>query len=187
MDFYLASQSPRRLQLLQYLDYTFDVVDGQIDETPIALESATEYVARMARLKAYCGLKNSGENRPVLGADTTISVDNEILAKPESLEHSLYMLRRLSGRVHEVLTAVCVVDKTRIEQVLVRTSVKMRSISDDEIKLYWQSGEPCDKAGSYAIQGIGGKFVQAIDGSYSAVVGLPLVESEQLLKIFLSK
>lgn len=187
MDFYLASQSPRRSQLLQYLDYTFDVVDGHIDETPATSELGCDYVMRMARSKAYCGLKNSVGNRPVLGADTTISIDNEILAKPESIEHSLYMLHRLSGRSHKVLTAVCVVNKDRIEQVLVTTVVKMRSISDDEIKSYWQSGEPCDKAGSYAIQGIGGKFVKAIDGSYSAVVGLPLVESEQLLKMFLSK
>jgi septum formation protein len=187
VDFHLASQSPRRSQLLQYLDYTFDIVDGHIDETPAVLESDCDYVVRMARSKAYCGLKNSADGRPVLGADTTISVDNEILAKPESFEHSRYMLRRLSGRAHKVLTAVCVVNQERMEQILVTTIVTMRSISDDEIKLYWQSGEPCDKAGSYAIQGIGRKFVKAIDGSYSAVVGLPLVESEQLLKMFLSR
>ncbi|MFM2486696.1 Maf family protein [Celerinatantimonas yamalensis] len=186
MDFYLASTSPRRQELLRYLDYQFAVIDGQIDETAEVGESACDYVQRMAKAKAQRGYTHAALAKPVLGADTTISVDGQIIGKPLNLADSQLILRQLSGRTHQVLTAVAMVNAYQCQCVLVSTDVQMRMISDDEIIRYWETGEPCDKAGSYAIQGIGGKFITAIHGSYSAVVGLPLVESERLLNLFLS-
>lgn len=186
MDFYLASTSARRIQLLNLLDYQFCQVDGTIDERVLDGELANDYVLRMALNKARCGLENASSLHPVLGADTVISCDGNILGKPQDQNHSLQMLRRLSDRTHQVLTAVAVVSATKTQHCIVTTDVTMRVISDDEINRYWLTGEPADKAGSYAIQGIGGKFIVSIHGSYSAVVGLPLVESEYLLKQFIS-
>ncbi|CAG8998854.1 MAG: dTTP/UTP pyrophosphatase [Candidatus Celerinatantimonas neptuna] len=184
MDFYLASTSERRVQLLGLLDYQFRRIDGTIDERIFDGEMVHDYVLRMALNKARCGLEKVSSGHPVLGADTVISCDGGILGKPQDQHQSLQMLRRLSDRTHQVLTAVAVVTNTREQHCIVTTDVTMRAISDDEMIRYWHSGEPVDKAGSYAIQGIGGKFIASIHGSYSAVVGLPLVESEYLLKKF---
>ncbi|MFM2482976.1 Maf family protein [Celerinatantimonas sp. YJH-8] len=185
MDFYLASASPRRFQLLSLLDYQFCQVNGQIDESVHPEEDAVAYVQRMALEKAIAGQQNAPESLPVLGADTTISYCGSILGKPKDEVDSIRMLSLLSGQTHQVLTAVAVVCGGIQQQCLVTTDVTMRTISTAEMKDYWNSGEPVDKAGSYAIQGIGGKFITSIHGSYSSVVGLPLVESESLLKRFL--
>ena len=186
MDFYLASKSPRRQQLLGYLNYQFSLIDGEIDEAIQIGETAQHYVQRMAHEKALTGLSHAVTCHPVLGADTTISIDDEIIGKPISLEDCIAILTALSGRTHQVLTAISIVNAKFQQQVMTTTDVQMREITQSEMIEYWHSGEPCDKAGSYAIQGRGGKFVQAIRGSYSSVVGLPLVECERLLEKFIS-
>lgn len=181
VDFYLASASPRRAQLLSCLDYEFAKVPGEIDETPLEHESAQNYVLRMAIEKARAGQANAALPRPILGADTIICCDGDILGKPKNEDDCVQMLSRLSGRTHEVLTAVAVISGQTLRRTIVTTEVTMRTITTAEMIHYWASGEPADKAGSYAIQGNGGRFVQSIHGSYSSVVGLPLVESEALL------
>ena len=185
MDFYLASASPRRAELLGWLDYSFEIIRPNIDETPLVSEISSDYVQRMAYEKALAGTRLAVHEKPVLAADTCISCEGAIFGKPTGLVDAQAMLLRLSGRTHQVMTAVCVAQHARHALKLVVTDVTMRVIEKSEIHRYWHSGEPCDKAGSYAIQGIGGKFIERIDGSYSAVVGLPLVESERLLKQFL--
>ena len=188
----LASQSPRRKELLSQLGYQFSCQPANIDESVIADECPLIYVERMARLKAEC-IANAlladqtsleSESFIVLGSDTCVVIDNEILAKPESLEDSIRILNRLSGNKHQVLTAVSVVNGAKSVTKTVSTDVYFKILTRDEISRYWQTGEPQDKAGSYGIQGIGGQFVTRIDGSYSAVVGLPLYETSQLLAEF---
>ncbi|MDD1013283.1 Maf family protein [Pseudomonas rubra] len=185
---YLASGSPRRRELLTQIGIAFTSFSAAIDETPLAAESAEAYVERLAREKAAAGLASlpADTEQPlaVLGADTAVVLDGQILGKPENREDALAMLAALSGRVHQVLTAVAVADHQRCLSINVSSRVLFRSISAEEAHAYWDSGEPSDKAGSYAIQGLGAVFVERLEGSYSAVVGLPLNETAKLLDQF---
>lgn len=187
----LASQSPRRKDLLAQLGYRFQCLPADIDESIQAGESAEQYVARLAFEKAnviakcYVEDKNdTGENVTVLGSDTSVVYQQKILGKPESLEDCHAILGMLSGHVHQVITSVALIQRKRSEIVIVSTDVDFKTLSYEEIDRYWQTGEPQDKAGAYGIQGIGGQFVKKINGSYSAVVGLPLYETSQLLTSF---
>ncbi|TLU66668.1 septum formation inhibitor Maf [Thalassotalea litorea] len=182
---YLASKSPRRQALLSQLGMEFELVEGSVVETPYADELPEDYVTRLARDKSAAGQKNVAADDIVIGSDTIVVVDQRILEKPKDFDDLQTMFARTSGRVHQVLTAVAVRQGQALEQVLVSSDVYFRSVSALEVQSYWQTGEPQDKAGGYAIQGIGGKFVTRIDGSYSAIVGLPLYETEQLLNRFI--
>lgn len=181
---YLASGSPRRHELLTQIGVPFTTVSAPIDETPLANEGAQAYVERLARAKAEAGLASLKGPAVVLGADTAVVLDGRILGKPENREHALAMLADLSGREHQVLTAVALSDGARTLSLCVTSSVRFRAISADEAARYWASGEPADKAGGYAIQGLGAVFVTGLAGSYSAVVGLPLSETAELLAGF---
>ncbi|PQZ95621.1 MULTISPECIES: nucleoside triphosphate pyrophosphatase [Pseudomonas] len=183
---YLASGSPRRRELLTQIGVPFTVVSAAIDETPLADESDVSYVERLARGKAAAGLAALGNSvgACVLGADTAVIVDSKILGKPVDQADALAMLMALSGREHEVLTAIALADGQRCETVCVSSRVRFRDVSVEEATAYWHSGEPQDKAGGYAIQGLGSVFVAGLNGSYSAVVGLPVCETAQLLQHF---
>lgn len=181
---YLASGSPRRRELLAQIGVPFSVVSAPIDETPLPNESAPAYVERLARAKAAAGLACLEGPAVVLGADTALVLDGRILGKPENREDALAMLADLSGREHQVLTAVALSDGQRVHSLCVTSKVRFRAISAEEAQRYWASGEPADKAGGYAIQGLGAVFVTGLSGSYSAVVGLPLSETAELLGQF---
>ncbi|MEM7096853.1 MAG: nucleoside triphosphate pyrophosphatase [Pseudomonadota bacterium] len=190
----LASASPRRAQLLRQLGFEFEITPGNVDETVLAAESPADYVARLAQAKAAATYANSlvegadlGQPRVCLGSDTSVVIDDEILGKPGGQSEGADMLLRLSDRSHKVLTAIAVVAGTKpspgFEQVeVVTTTVWFRALDRSEATWYWHTGEPQDKAGGYGIQGIGGIFVSRIEGSYSNVVGLPLVETDKLLQ-----
>ncbi|MER2490864.1 Maf family protein [Catenovulum sediminis] len=178
---YLASRSPRRHSLLKQLNVDFTQVDGEIDESVHSGENAQAYVARLALEKAKKGWSNSDRDRPVLGADTIVVVDGNILGKPVDFSDSRRMLKSMSNRSHQVMTAVAIYSSEQLLQTIVLSDVEFCELDDKQIETYWQTGEPQDKAGSYAIQGIGGQFVKKINGSYSAIVGLPLYETNQLL------
>ncbi|MDN3522404.1 Maf family protein [Halomonas ramblicola] len=176
----LASASPRRRDLLASIGVTVTVHPVDVDETPLPGEPADAYVTRLARDKARLGAGLSP--LPSLGSDTAVVRDGEILGKPEGPEHAAAMLRSLSGRSHEVLTAVAVSGPAGLVDACVATRVVMRPILDAEIAAYWATGEPADKAGGYAIQGLAAVFVERLEGSHSAVVGLPLFETAALLR-----
>lgn len=183
---YLASDSPRRRELLVQIGVDFTVVGHQVDEQRLANESAERLVERLAIAKAQNGLQQvMGKSaRPVLGADTIVVVGEQILGKPNDQEDALRMLGLLSGQTHRVLTAVAVVDQ---ERVLVRLNVN--AVTFDELTpelclRYWQTGEPADKAGAYAVQGMAGLFIKHIEGSFSGIMGLPLYETYTLLTEF---
>lgn len=180
----LASQSPRRRELLSQLGYQFDCLPADIDESLIEDESPENYVKRLAYEKALYIAKNQSDTTIVLGSDTSVVVDDTVLGKPYDFEQCQQHLFALSGNTHQVLTAISVVKAGLSKTVLISTEVEFKMLSIDEIKNYWATGEPQDKAGSYGIQGIGGQFVKNISGSYSAVVGLPLYETAQLLAEF---
>jgi len=183
----LASGSPRRLQLLEQIGYAPDHLSpADIDETPKDKERPDAYAARMAREKAAVGLSRvrevmGADNTFVLAADTVVAVGRRILPKAESFETADRCLRQLSGRSHRVMTAVVVISRGKARERLVETRVKMKRLSEREIADYLATGEWEGKAGGYAIQGRAGAFVTQIVGSYAAVVGLPLYETEQLL------
>jgi len=186
----LASQSPRRKSLLAQLGYQFTTQAADIDESVRSNESAKEYVLRLAQEKAQVIFSNLSAQQQtqsvVIGSDTSVVIEGEILGKPLDEADCITTLQRLENKQHQVLTAIAAVrqvqaNKNEITSQLVETQVQFKALTIDEIKRYWQTGEPCDKAGSYAIQGIGGQFVTTIKGSYSAVVGLPLYETAQLL------
>ncbi|SQF95586.1 Maf-like protein [Paucimonas lemoignei] len=182
---FLASGSPRRRELLTQIGVPFTVLGAEIDETPLAHESAAAYVERLARGKAAAGLATlTGEQGCVLGADTAVVLEGKILGKPVDEADALAMLTALSGREHEVLTAVAVLGPQGCETRVVSSLVRFRQISPAEMRAYWASGEPRDKAGSYAVQGLAAIFVESLSGSYSAVVGLPLCETAELLGHF---
>ncbi|WP_435237230.1 Maf family protein [Psychromonas sp. PT13] len=181
---YLASNSPRRAELLNQIGISFLRINGSIDEQRKPDESAEEYVLRLALEKAQAGFTNSDQSRPVLGADTIVVVDHHVLEKPENELAGREMMQLLSGRTHQVFTAIAVVNSRLEKTRLVKTDVSFKSLSEQDIAEYWLTGEPLDKAGGYAIQGIAGKFITNINGSYSAVVGLPLYETELLIKEF---
>jgi len=179
----LASASPRRRELLDQLGVRYTVTPAHIDEQPGAGEAAPAYVQRMAREKAWAvaGSRLPGDTA-VLAADTTVVLGDLILGKPRDRNDALGMLARLSGRTHRVLTAVCLFSAAGENGTLVATEVEFATLNRDVCEAYLATGEVWDKAGAYAIQGLGGAFVRAIHGSYSNVVGLPLCETWQLLQ-----
>ncbi|WP_447589387.1 Maf family protein [Aquipseudomonas campi] len=183
---YLASGSPRRRELLTQIGVPFITLSASIDETPLPAEAASGYVERLALEKARAGLASleRTDAAVVLGADTAVVVDGKILGKPVDRADALAMLDALSGREHEVLTAVALVSVAREDAHVVTSRVRMRALAPGEAQAYWETGEPQDKAGSYAIQGLAGVFVTQLEGSYSAVVGLPLCETAQMLEAF---
>jgi len=182
-DIYLASASPRRRELLAQIGIRYRLLRSDIPEIPAAGETAQDFVIRMALEKAQAGKGYIGADKPkpVLGADTAVVVDNKILGKPQNKEHGLAMLESLSGRTHEVMSAVALVgEKTDIRLNI--SKVSFRQTSAYEREGYWQTGEPNDKAGAYGIQGIAAIFISGLEGSYSAVMGLPLYETAELLE-----
>jgi septum formation protein len=180
---YLASQSPRRRELLAQIGVAFEVLTVDVDETARAGEAAAAYVRRVALDKAHAGWQGlpGAHRRPVLGADTAVVCGPEILGKPRSRAQALDMLQRLSGRTHTVLSAVALVDG-RAEVRVQSSLVTFRTLRPDECAAYWETGEPVDKAGAYAIQGRAAIFISRIEGSYSGVMGLPLYETAALLQ-----
>ncbi len=181
---YLASGSPRRRTLLDQVGIPYRVQPADIDETLTGNETPHDYVCRLARQKAEAVAASLDNDPVVLAADTTVVVGGEVLGKPRDRQDALSMLDRLSGRQHEVLTAVCVVRGPLTREALSETRVWFRPLSAGELADYWDTGEPADKAGAYSIQERAAVFVQRIDGSYSGVMGLPLFETAQLLTEF---
>ncbi|WP_296262260.1 MULTISPECIES: Maf family protein [unclassified Pseudomonas] len=185
----LASGSARRRELLTQIGVPFTALSADIDETPLKNETPTAYVERLARGKADAGLLQLANDPAyptacVLGADTAVVLDGRILGKPADEAEALAMLAALSDREHEVLTAIAVIDERHCETRVVSSRVRFRAISPAQARAYWASGEPQDKAGSYGIQGLGAVFVENLTGSYSAVVGLPLCETAEILQRF---
>ena len=176
----LASASPRRSELLKQIGISHRIMAVDIDETPLANESPLAYVERVAAEKSAACQVLLNDNLPVLSADTSVICDGEIMGKPLDLDHAISMLSRLSGRSHQVYSAVSLRGDQHW-QALSISEVKFKSLSTDEIIAYWQTGEPCDKAGAYAIQGLASTFIESITGSFSGVMGLPLYETAQLL------
>ncbi|MDK9687439.1 Maf family protein [Halomonas sp. LC1] len=176
----LASASPRRQSLLASIGVSVSVMPSNIDETPWKGETPAAYVERLAVAKAQAAMGKT--TLPVLGSDTAVVVDGAILGKPVDQQHAANMLSQLSGRTHHVLTAVAVSGPQGILSCCVTTEVTMRALTAEEIACYWQTGEPADKAGGYAIQGLAAIFIERIQGSHSAVVGLPLFETTRLLR-----
>lgn len=203
----LASGSPRRKELLTQLGYEFSVLVTDIEEQQQPDEDAQAYVQRLSLDKAKAALNLIAEQEPnldstvslgsdntaslgsdnivVLGSDTVVVSQGQVLEKPSDLADCKRMLTQLSDQRHQVMTAVSVVSADKHKTEIVITDVWFKPLSEQEIEKYWQTGEPCDKAGSYGIQGLGGRFVTRIEGSYYAVVGLPLFETDQLLQEFL--
>lgn len=193
---YLASQSPRRRELLKQIGINFEMlllrVDPRrnpgVDETPLAGEQPDDYVLRLARAKAEegCGALRYRNLPlfPVLAADTTVTLGGKIFGKPDSAEHAVEMLRQLSGTEHQVLSAVAIALGERVEVALSTSTVRFSTLSEERIRRYLHTREYTDKAGGYAIQGQAGAFVEQLVGSYSGVMGLPLCETVQLLQRF---
>lgn len=182
---YLASRSPRRQELLQQVGVHYELLPVTVDETPAAGEEAADYAQRLALAKAEAGWSSlAGKNPlPVLGADTVVVANATIMGKPRDRQQAIEMLQVLSGATHTVLTAVALVTEDRL--VRLNTShVTFRTLSLSECEAYWESGEPLDKAGAYAIQGLGAAFITRLEGSYSGVMGLPLFETVDMLETF---
>ncbi|MBL4631235.1 MAG: septum formation inhibitor Maf [Paraglaciecola sp.] len=190
----LASQSPRRAELLKQIGVSFSQCSEDIDETVQPHEIPEKYVRRMAQEKSRVGyertefekadIEKSANQHVVLGSDTIVVAQGNILGKPKDQVDGMRMLNILSDNTHQVLTAVTVTSATQQKTVVVETEVCFGPLSTQQIAWYWQTGEPQDKAGSYGIQALGGQFVKHIKGSYSAVVGLPLYETRMLLTEF---
>lgn len=176
---HLASSSPRRQEILRALGLSFSVQSVDIDESRHRDESPTQMVLRLATEKANAA--DMAADQVVIGGDTAVVLGERVLGKPCDREEGIEMLLSLSGRVHSVLTGVAVRSSAGIETAVSSTDVTFRQIDQDEANRYWQSGEPSDKAGGYGIQGLGGVFVVAINGSYSGVMGLPVFETVALL------
>lgn len=193
---YLASRSARRRDILKQMGVSFEMLllregpgrEADFVETVDPGEAPADYANRIARLKADAGWTRLEQRRllryPVLAADTTVAIGDDILGKPTDREDAVAMLKRLSGSTHYVHSAVAVKYGDRFEQVLSTTEVRMREIDDDEIRRYVATGEPFDKAGAYGIQGRASIFIERISGSYSGVVGLPIFETARLLASF---
>ncbi len=182
---YLASQSPRRRELLRQIGVEFRVIPANVDESQRVGEIPEDVVRRLARAKACAGRDRVAadglEAAPVLGADTCVVVAGEILGKPRDRADGISMLGRLAGRSHAVMTGVAVAAGEAVYDIVSISTVRMAPLSASDIEQYWNSGEPADKAGAYGIQGLAGAFVSHIEGSYSGVVGLPLYECVSLL------
>jgi septum formation protein len=176
----LASASPRRRELLAAAGFEFDVHAVDVDERRLDAETPAAYVERLARVKALTAAMFFRQ-RPVLGADTAVVVDDEVLGKPIDAAEAVRMLRKLSGRGHEVLTGVAIAVAGRCVSAVERTVVWVDPLSEEAIQGYVATGEPLDKAGAYAIQGRASRFIQKIDGSYANVVGLPVGVIDGLL------
>jgi septum formation protein len=168
----LASQSPRRAEVLRHAGISFTVRSSPVDETPLPGENPEDYVRRLAEEKALAVPSSPGE--VVLGADTTVVVDHHMLGKPEDAGDARRMLALLSGRAHQVMTGICLKSDSRVVRDWAATQVWFAPMSSAEIDEYAASGEPMDKAGAYAIQGLASRFIERIDGCYSNVVGLPV-------------
>lgn len=181
---YLASGSPRRYELLTQLGVPFSRLLREVDEQRQPGEQAEHYVARLSREKAQAGISIAPENRPVLGADTIVVLQGKVLEKPASEQDAATMLAQLSGQTHHVMTAVTLANTVHSETITVVSEVTFCQITREQIYDYIATGEPMDKAGAYGIQGRGGNFVRKLNGSYSAVVGLPLVETRELIAKF---
>jgi len=184
----LASASPRRAELLHQIGVPHRVVPADIDETRLPGETIEQCVQRLARTKALQVQQRLSVESvrdafrvPVLGADTVVVLDDDMLGKPRDRADALAMLRRLSARTHQVLSAIALAHDNGLHQALSRSEVRFRALSDAECAQYWDSGEPRDKAGAYAIQGRGAVFIESLSGSYSGVMGLPLFETARLL------
>ena len=178
----LASSSPRRAELLQAAGISFRVQAANVDEAVQTGERSIDYVIRLAREKAAVVAELCQESAVVLGADTIVVIENELIGKPADEDDARRMLRMLSGKWHEVLTGVALITPREARTDAATTRVKFAPLSDDEIEWYVASGEPSDKAGAYAIQGLASRFVERIEGSYSNVVGLPVETVWRLLK-----
>lgn len=176
----LASRSPRRVELLRQIGIDPAVIPADIDEAVLSGEIASDYVLRLAKEKAAAIAAVCPES-VVLSADTAVVFGKQIFGKPESADHAAEMLQALSGAAHHVLSAVAVCYEGRCLSRLVDSKVTFRVLEPAEIRRYWETGEPHDKAGGYAIQGLGAIFVESIEGSYSAIMGLPLHETSELL------
>lgn len=181
---YLASASPRRRELLEQIGVPLRLVSCAVDEQVLVGEAAMDYVQRVTRDKVRAGVDLAPAGAVVLAADTAVVLDGRILGKPLDREQGLAMLRALSGREHSVITAVAVARGSDVRLRPVVTQVRFRALGEAEMCAYWDTGEPADKAGGYGIQGLGAVFVAHIAGSYSAVVGLPLMETAELLAEF---
>ncbi|MFN7222267.1 MAG: Maf family protein [Burkholderiales bacterium] len=191
---YLASKSPRRRELLKQIGVQYELLlmretapRVDIDESPRPEETPHAYVERVVRLKADVALRAMCDrklpDRPILTADTTVTLDGHILGKPENQDDAISMLKRLSGQTHQVLTAVMVTTEKDQHKVLTTSFVTFAQLSEEEIRAYVESGEPMDKAGAYGVQGRAARFISKLSGSYSGVVGLPLYETANLLKL----
>jgi len=179
---YLASGSPRRRELLTQIGVPFRVVSAAVDESVLPGEAPAAYVARLAAAKADAGWEQNREPAgPVLAADTAVVLHGKILGKPSDRQDAMSMLQGLSGCTHEVLTAVALRTVRGLQSRTSRSEVTFRGIAPAEAQAYWETGEPCDKAGAYAIQGRAAVFIAALNGSYSGVMGLPLFETAELL------
>lgn len=181
---YLASSSPRRADLLRQIGISFEVVAPHLDETPLPNEAPAMYVKRISAAKARKVETATASHLPVLAADTVVVFEGKLMGKPRNREDGLEMLTRLSGNTHQVISAVSLCHATLLETVSTETLVRFRKLTREEREKYWQTGEPLDKAGGYGIQGLGAVFVESIEGSYSGVVGLPLMETAGLLNKF---
>ena len=191
MTLFLASNSPRRAELLSQINIKFEHVSIEVNETQNDNESSQEYVQRLALEKAKVGWDKIQENLLIdhvksaaLGVDTIIVYDNIVMEKPKNKAHAREMMMLLSENTHQVVTAVALVNDLQESVKLVISEVSFKMLTEQEISDYWETGEPQDKAGGYGIQGFAGQFVTHISGSYSAVVGLPLYETAELIKSF---
>ena len=186
----LASASPRRTALLKQMNIAHTIQPADIDESPRLNETPLSLVSRLAAekgqaVKAKLASKQTlTDDTVILASDTLIAFNGQSVGKPENKADAKRILTMLSGNTHEVLTAISVLNNTRQQTQVITTSVTFAALTDEQITAYWETGEPADKAGSYAIQGIGGEFVVSINGSTSAVIGLPLYETRQLLNEF---
>ncbi|HEY8157955.1 MAG TPA: Maf family protein [Methylobacter sp.] len=176
----LASASPRRRELLDQIKIAYRVHPVDVDESPLPNEAPLDYVQRLAAEKSAACIAELNDSVPVLAADTAVVLNDLIMGKPKDRDDALAMLRLLSGKMHQVYSAISLRGRQHDQAVSI-TEVTFRPLAECEIEAYWQSGEPADKAGSYAIQGLGGIFVESISGSFSGVVGLPLFETAELL------
>ena len=186
----LASASPRRTALLKQMNIAHTIQPADIDESPRLNETPLSLVSRLAAEKGQAGKAKLASKQTltddtvILASDTLIAFNGQSVGKPENKADAKRILTMLSGNTHEVLTAISVLNNTRQQTQVITTSVTFAALTDEQITAYWETGEPADKAGSYAIQGIGGEFVVSINGSASAVIGLPLYETRQLLNEF---
>lgn len=184
-DIYLASVSPRRQELLTQIGVQYELLKVDVPETPAVGETAEEFVQRVALAKARAGkqLLSTADVHPVLGADTAVIIDDRILGKPANKDEAIAMLTSLAGRTHQVITAVALVADQEVVSMNI-SQVTFSDLTQEQINAYWRSGECQDKAGAYAIQGRAAMFIQALQGSYSGVMGLPLYETAGLLQQF---